>query len=167
MSDPKQARLMLQVALRDLTALQGMTEPEVFADAIFGFHAQQAAEKGLKAWIAFLGQEYPLTHNIRTLLDILDSVGIDIEPLLCLTEYTPYGVRFRYEAADADDEPLHRERALSNVSRLLDQVDGLIQENDCRRGGGRVSPSPAAPPGRAGGEHADPLPGEGDGCGAS
>lgn len=37
---------------KDLRALQGMSDPDVFADEVFGFHAQQAAEKALKAWLA-------------------------------------------------------------------------------------------------------------------
>jgi HEPN domain-containing protein len=36
-----------------------LRDVEVFADEIFGFHVQQAAEKLFKAWIALLGEEYP------------------------------------------------------------------------------------------------------------
>ena len=45
MSDPKQARVLLEAAERDISALRGMGDAAVFADEIFGFHAQQAAEK--------------------------------------------------------------------------------------------------------------------------
>lgn len=41
----EEAYLLLAAAGRDFRALQGMTDPGVFADEIFGFHAQQAAEK--------------------------------------------------------------------------------------------------------------------------
>ena len=45
MPDIKQAAAMLRIAQRDLAALQGMADAAVFADEIFGFHAQQAIEK--------------------------------------------------------------------------------------------------------------------------
>ena len=43
MSDLKQARVLLTAAERDISALRGMADAAVFADEIFGFHAQQAA----------------------------------------------------------------------------------------------------------------------------
>jgi HEPN domain-containing protein len=54
MPDIKQAAAMLRIAQRDLAALQGMADAAVFADEIFGFHAQQAIEKCLKAWMCAL-----------------------------------------------------------------------------------------------------------------
>lgn len=38
MSDIKQAEAMLRMAQRDMKALSGMLNPDVFADEIFGFH---------------------------------------------------------------------------------------------------------------------------------
>jgi len=52
MSDLKEARTLFEAAERDLLALRGMRDSTVFTDEIFGFHAQQAAEKLLKAWLA-------------------------------------------------------------------------------------------------------------------
>ena len=52
MSDLDKARTLLEAAERDLRALRGMSDPMVFADEIVGFHAQQAAEKLLKACLA-------------------------------------------------------------------------------------------------------------------
>jgi len=56
-----EARQMLAAAYKDWRALAGMADPDVFADEVFGFHAQQAVEKALKAWLALLGVEYPRT----------------------------------------------------------------------------------------------------------
>lgn len=36
-----EARRMLAVAEKDMRALRGMTDPAIFDEAIFGFHAQQ------------------------------------------------------------------------------------------------------------------------------
>ena len=73
MSDLKQASVLVGAARRDLSALSGMDDSHVFADEVFGFHTQQAAEKLLKAWLALLGEVYPLTHNLRLLLDRLQK----------------------------------------------------------------------------------------------
>lgn len=97
MSDDKQARELLRAAGRDISALRGMNDPDVFANEIFGFHTQQAAEKLLKAWLALLGEVYPLTHNLELLLSILQDRGAEIEEWKQLVEYTPYAGRIRYE----------------------------------------------------------------------
>ena len=68
MSDIKQADAMLRMAYRDLKALGGMLDADVFADEIFGFHVQQMVEKCLKAWMCVLGITYPFTHQINRLL---------------------------------------------------------------------------------------------------
>ena len=73
MRDLEQARVLLAAAERDSTALHGMSDPAVFADEIFGFHAQQAIEKLLKAWLASLGETYPLSHDLASLLDMLSA----------------------------------------------------------------------------------------------
>jgi len=45
MSDIKHARMMLDLAKKEIKALKGMKSAEIFSDEIFGFHAQQAVEK--------------------------------------------------------------------------------------------------------------------------
>jgi len=60
MKDIEHARTLLAIAEKDLQALR-LTKGTEIADSIFGFHAQQAVEKALKAWIAFAGIEYPTT----------------------------------------------------------------------------------------------------------
>jgi len=79
MSDIKQAHAMLAMAHRDLKALGGMHDSEVFADEIFGFHVQQAVEKSLKAWMCAIGIAYPFSHQINRLLVLLRDSGVDVE----------------------------------------------------------------------------------------
>ena len=120
MSDIRCARLMYRAAERDVLTLRSMT-----ADApveSFGFHVQQAAEQALKAWLALLGETYPLTHSIETLLDLLDDRGAAVEPFRNLVDYTPYAVEFRYVGVDPDAEPIDRGGAMALVEALLEQV---------------------------------------------
>ena len=79
MSDIKQAQAMLRMAHRDLSALKGMQNAEVFADEIFGFHVQQAVEKSLKAWLCAIGITYPFTHQISRLLVLLRDAGSEVD----------------------------------------------------------------------------------------
>ena len=109
MSDLKQALLLLAAAKRDSPALHGMSDPDVFADEMFGFHAQQTVEKLLKAWLASLGETYPLSHDLASLLDMLSARGLDVARFDELVDYTRYAVRLRYAPADPGTKPLDRE----------------------------------------------------------
>ena len=126
MSDRKQARALLEAAERDLSALRGMGDAGVFADEIFGFHAQQAVEKSFKAWLALLGEIYPTTHDLEALLTSVvarDAGAVRFEELI---EYTPYAVRLRYAGAGPREEPLERNEVIRRVRELLERVRDLM-----------------------------------------
>ena len=61
------------------------------------FHAQQAAEKAFKALLLYRKVDFPLTHDLEELMDILDKAGIllpsDFQNAGILT---PYAVETRY-----------------------------------------------------------------------
>lgn len=65
---------------------------EEFADEIFGFHAQQAAEKALRAWLAVLDAEYPRTHDLSMLISLFEVQEQDIVPFFDIIELNPYAV---------------------------------------------------------------------------
>ena len=80
MNDLDHAQSLLEMAMGDLNSLRGMTmstspDEEFFSDEVFGFHAQQAAEKCVKAWIAALGKPYPRTHDLMALIETLNDAG--------------------------------------------------------------------------------------------
>ncbi|NKB72481.1 MAG: HEPN domain-containing protein [Candidatus Latescibacteria bacterium] len=62
------------------------------------FHAQQAAEKLLKALLAYFEQPIPLTHNLEE-LEVLCRPLVSEWPLeqVELAELTPYAVQLRYD----------------------------------------------------------------------
>lgn len=128
MSDLKCARMLVEAAERDFSALRGMGEPAVFADEVFGFHAQQATEKLLKAWIALLGEVYPLTHNIARLLGVLKACGVEVAAYREMDQYSPYAVRFRYTGIHVHAKALEREEAILRVQALLEHVRRQLTE---------------------------------------
>ncbi len=70
-----------------------------------GFHVQHATEKISKAWLALLGEMYPLPHNLEALLDLLANRNVATKPFWKLIVYTPYAAEFRYESVDSSNEP--------------------------------------------------------------
>lgn len=130
MNDLKQAQVLLATAERDVTAIKGMDDSEVFADEIFGFHVQQAVEKLLKAWIALLGKAYPATHDLARLVEILKTYDTDIVDYGDFAEYTSYAVRFRYSVSDHAATPLNRSMAINRVDLLHDAVRSRMADTD-------------------------------------
>jgi len=128
MIDLDGAGRLLGMARKDLQALQGMTDSAMFADEIFGFHAQQSMEKSLKAWLAVRGVEYPKTHDLRALLALLIEHGIDVGDLWDLVEFNLFAVQFRYEAFDLFEEVLDREAVIRRVIALVQRVERVVGE---------------------------------------
>lgn len=128
MNDREHARLLLAMAENDLRALAGMQgDPESFADEIFGFHAQQAIEKALKAWIAARGLIYPLTHDTGELLALLEEDGVDVSRFMDLIRYDSFAVLFRYEALEEEVPVLDRSSVIEDVTALFDRVKQRVR----------------------------------------
>jgi HEPN domain-containing protein len=103
-----------------------MTDPDLFADEVFGFHAQQAVEKTLKAWVALLGGEYPFVHDLDALLNVLRRLGADVDTLRGFVELNAFAVQFRYEAFESPDEPLDRRSVTVQAVALFQKVSALL-----------------------------------------
>ena len=62
------------------------------------FHAQQAAEKYLKGFLAFHDRPFPYTHNLGDLTELCAGVDGSFHSLTPMaSELTPYAVRLRYD----------------------------------------------------------------------
>lgn len=123
MSSPRMARELLLTARSDLKALSNMLDAECFDDRVFGFHAQQAVEKALKAWLSALGSAYPYTHDLSLLLNELQRKGVAVDEYWDFLELSSFAVRFRYEVIPEGEEPLDRESLFSAISLLISSVE--------------------------------------------
>ena len=126
MNDRDHARVLIEMARKDLMATKAMEDPNVFSDEIVDFHVQQAIEKTLKAWIALRGETYPKTHDIRLLLHHLKDKELDIESYEDLIEYNIFAVQYRYEIYTLTDYPLDRSEACRQAEGLVNHVAGLL-----------------------------------------
>jgi HEPN domain-containing protein len=80
----------------DLAAVRALEDLDDVPDEIVGFRGQQAAEKLLKSALAAHGIDFPRTHSIRFLLDLLDDHGLaPPSDLHGVTELYPFGVQLR------------------------------------------------------------------------
>jgi HEPN domain-containing protein len=120
---------MLRLAKDDLAALEVMESSPKISLGIFGFHAQQAVEKTLKAWLSLLGVTYPRSHVLYDLFTLLDAhSAATASGFRYLQNLTPFGVQFRYEEYTSFDEPLDRSEVIRHVNSLLAHVETLIKE---------------------------------------
>ena len=94
--------------------------------AIICFHAQQCAEKYLKALFISHNIEPPRTHSLETLLDLIVDNVPELEHCRdMLTGLTPYSVEYRYPgvAATPDDA----EYCVETVRELRKAFNSIIK----------------------------------------
>lgn len=113
------ARALLSKAADDLYVARQLAADAGAPLWILGFHAQQAVEKSLKAVLALRGIEFPRTHNLAMLLELLRRAGDAAPPDGDdLARLIPFGVVARYEAAlGADEINIDRQWAIDVAER--------------------------------------------------
>jgi HEPN domain-containing protein len=121
--------LLLALARDDEFAARSLLPVEGVADAILGFHCQQAVEKSLKAALATSGVEYPYTHDLDGLLELCRASGLDVPVELDGAErLAPYGVHMRYGASR--DAHLDRDQALRWAAGAIKWAETLLNRSD-------------------------------------
>jgi HEPN domain-containing protein len=91
------ARQWLQSAEEDLGVAQHLLSAKVPYSRAIGFHAQQAAEKFLKAYLTWNQKEFPKTHNLGNLLDLVAEINPPLaDALRGASQLNPYAVETRY-----------------------------------------------------------------------
>lgn len=121
-----EASVLLSMAGKDIELLRFIVSSDVIADEIFGFHAQQAVEKSLKAWIVGAGGTIDRTHDVRRLLIMLQDLGFDVDCYRELIPLNSFAVQFRYEAMEEEDVPLDRAEMLNKVESLHEYVKAFL-----------------------------------------
>jgi HEPN domain-containing protein len=120
------ALLLLSKARTDKLVLDKLVDDSEIADDAIGFHAQQAVEKLLKAVLANRQIEYPRTHDIDRLVDLLEAHDGSSPPQARqLDELTPWATQLRYDEL-LDMERLDRRRAQQLVDVVLEWADAEL-----------------------------------------
>ena len=92
---PRSPADRLRYAYSDLELARVRRPSKVLFEGLC-FHAQQAAEKAMKAILIAKSVPPPKTHNIRTLLDLLPQEVIVPEEIEEAASLTDYAVTSRY-----------------------------------------------------------------------
>lgn len=127
MSAPSEAAHLLRMARKDLRAAHALLDRAIADVETFGFHAQQAVEKALKAWLDLHRVLYPRIHDVDELLRLLREHGASgPDQFAGLGLLTDFGVAFRYEAYDDPEEPFDRGELLQQIETLLQHVESFL-----------------------------------------
>src|SRR4030042_4183980 len=82
-----------------------LSEDAAYPNAI-AFHSQQASEKYIKAFLVWHEIDFPKTHDLEELLNVVRPVHAALaESLRDVIVLTPYGVELRYPSDRPDATP--------------------------------------------------------------
>jgi len=116
----------LRKAQSDITAMDASLNAGALDAACF--HAQQSAEKYLKAFLIQAGVDSPFTHNLAKLAELCAGVDASFRSLISVVEsLTPYAVEMRYDSEFWPDEEVARDarsRALAVRDFVLRRLPG-------------------------------------------
>ena len=109
-------------AEQDLGVAEHLLSQRSFLCAV-GFHAQQAAEKYLKAFLVKHQIEFPKTHNIGLLLDLVTTASADLSgSLQDIAVLSDDGVDVRYPGDLPDPTLEEAGDAVKLASKARDRI---------------------------------------------
>lgn len=92
------------------------------------FHAQQAAEKALKAVLLFRHIEFPLVHDLKTLVDLLQKNAVALPTEINdVGSLTPYAVEARYPGHLEEITPSDVDEAIRLADVVLRWAAGILR----------------------------------------
>jgi len=127
----RQVREWLTYADDDLRFAQiGLALPEEQHPPyhLVAYHAQQCAEKCLKAYLVCHSVDFPRTHNISTLLELCSDSAQWPLTLRDAEELTDYAVGTRYPGEAVEVTAQDAQRAIENAERVRSQVRAALRE---------------------------------------
>jgi HEPN domain-containing protein len=118
-------------AFHDLHTAQTMIQVNDVPADIVCFHCQQCAEKSLKAFLVFLDQAPPRTHDVVKLLALCQNFRESFSalegPAIALADYA---VEVRYPDDWREIPTEEASEALLNATRVLSFVRQELGDND-------------------------------------
>lgn len=127
MSPREQGEMLARKAAADEALVDKVLDDPDIADELVGYHCQQAVEKLLKARLVELGVNYPKTHNLLALVELLEDQGKQLPAELAdLDLLTPYATIYRYEETPQGGT-FDRKMAREFIRRLREWVEAELK----------------------------------------
>jgi len=92
------------------------------------YHAQQCAEKYLKAYLVYRRVDFPYTHNTSILLELCSDYADWPKKLEDAEELTPYAITTRYPGEDTVVTKEEAQRAVEIAQRVRKQIRTALKE---------------------------------------
>lgn len=118
--DERDAHTWLRYAQEDLDAAERMTGERGWTPGIACFHAQQAAEKALKAVLVAEGLPLLYTHNLELLRDAIPDGRRAREADVDVVWLTQWATLPRYPGQEPEASPADSGRAVAEARVLVD-----------------------------------------------
>lgn len=123
MSNPDDPATWMAKAAEDLLCIDNNLGAKIAPWNLVAFHAQQAAEKALKALLARAKIVIPRTHDLEQLLSQCAAVGVDMNGLMqCCVTLMPYAVAIRYPGDEPDASEQDARAAVEAARRVIAAV---------------------------------------------
>lgn len=95
---------------------------------LVAYHAQQCAEKYIKAYLVLQCVDFPYTHNIASLLELCTEHAHWSESLTDAEELTPFAITSRYPGEDEEVSKAEAVRAIEIAERVRRIVRSALTE---------------------------------------
>lgn len=124
---PDDAKEWLNRARSDLALAKARGQDIYLEDLCF--HAQQAAEKAVKALLIMQGVEFPYVHDIAQLLTLLEEAGHQIPgPLREAERLTRFAVSTRYPGIAPPVDEEEYQQALTIAEEVVLWAENLMRK---------------------------------------
>ncbi len=119
----------LAKAEADLAAARHLGAADAGFAAAAGFHAQQAAEKFMKALLSWRQVEFPKTHDLEALIDLIERGDPNLaDSLRGVTPLNDYAVGHRYPGEFPEPTAEDAALAIALATMVRDKVLAALPE---------------------------------------
>lgn len=119
--DKKALQTLLKKADADFKSAMKLVEYEPIILDTAAFHCQQAIEKYLKAYLVFMQIDYPRSHNLESLLDLIQATDYSFEAFHFLN-LTSFAIEIRY----TDDYLIPDIDEMKTYLSLVEKVKNIV-----------------------------------------
>lgn len=125
--DPTDPAEWLRRARSNLTLARSHAQlPSVLYEDLC-FDAQQAAEKAIKAVLVHLQVEFPKTHAVADLLDLVERTGLTVGPdIREANRLSRYAVTTRYVGLTEDITEVDYQKAVDVADRIVQWAESAV-----------------------------------------